>query len=63
MINTKQTFSGKMVSFKANLCTRTKGHFIEIKLQAVVDGNLQVINAAVNELHERETAVAIHKTL
>ena len=47
---TKQTFAGKMVSVKVDLCTSRKRHFIGINLQVVVDGNLRLITAAVNEL-------------
>ena len=61
MIENKQAFAGTMVSVKE--VGEKKRNFIVINLQAVVDGYLQVITAAVNELHERATAAAIRKIL
>ena len=52
MIETKQIFPAKMVSVQVDLWTGRKHNFIGANLQTVVDGNLQVITAAVNELHE-----------
>ena len=63
MIEIKQTFASKMVLVKVDLCRRRNCHFIEINLPAVVDGNLQVIILAVNELHERASAVVIRKKI
>ena len=40
-----------------------KAHFVGINLQAVMDGNMRVINAFVNELHEQATATAIRKII
>ena len=57
-VETTQAFSGKMVSVKVNLRTRRKRHFVGINLQAVADGNLQVIGAVVNVLYKRTTAAA-----
>ena len=48
-----------MVSFKVDLCTRRGRHFVEINLQAVANGEPQVVTAAMTELHERATAAAI----
>ena len=59
MIESKQAFAGRMVSVKADLCTRRKRRFIGINLPAVVDCNLQVIITAVNELHEQAAAAAM----
>jgi len=56
---TKQAFAGKMISVKVDLCTRRGRHFIGINIQAVVEDELKVVTAAVAELHERATAVAI----
>ena len=61
MIKTKQTFVGKMVF--VDLCKRRKRHFIGINLQAMVDGNLQVITETVNQLHKPATAAAIRKNI
>ena len=58
MIKTTQMFAGKIVSVEVDLCAQRKRHFIGINLQVVVNGNLGVITAAVNELDERATAVA-----
>ena len=55
MIETKQKFSGKMVLIKVDLYMQRKSHFIGINLQAVVDSNLSILTAAVNELHKRAT--------
>ena len=52
-----------MVSIKVGLCTRRKHHFNGINLLVVVVGYLRVIITAVNELHERETAVAMSKNI
>ena len=60
-IETKQTFFGKMVLVKVDLCKQRKRQFIGINMQAVVDDNFPVITAPVNELHERATASAIRK--
>ena len=40
-----------------------KVSFFEVNFQAVVDGNLRVITAAVNELHERDIAAATRKNI
>ena len=56
MIETGQTFVGKMASVKVGLCTRRKHCCIRINLQAVVESNFRVVTAAVNELYERATA-------
>ena len=63
MIVTQQTFASKMVSVEVEVCEQRKRHLIGINLQAVVDGNLRAITAAVNELHKRTTFVAIGKTI
>ena len=63
MIDTKDTFAGKMVSVKVDLCILRKRHFIGINLQAMVKSNLQVITATVNELHERAITAEIHKNI
>ena len=62
-METKQIFAGKMILIKVDLCTRRKRHFIGINLQAVVDGNLQVVNAAVSGLHKRVKTAAILKNI
>ena len=61
MIQNKQAFASTMVLVKE--VGEKKRNFIIINLQAVVDGYLQVITPAVNELHERATAAAIRKIL
>ena len=62
MMEIKQRFTGKTDSVKLDLCTRRKRRFIGI-LHAMVDGNLRVITARVNELHERATAATICKNI
>ena len=59
----KQTFAGKMVSVKVDLCTRRGRDFIGINFQAMVEGDLRVTIAAVTELHERATAAAIRENM
>ena len=61
MIERKQIFGDIMVSIKVDSCRRRKHHFIGMNFQAVLDGTLLVITAAMNESHERETAAAIRK--
>ena len=66
LAETREVFSGKMVSVKVDLCTRRGRHFVGINLQAVIDGDLRVTTVAVTELHERATAVALlcyHRSL
>ena len=47
MIETEQTFAGRMVVVKVESCMRRKRYYIVINLQAAVNGNLRVITAAV----------------
>ena len=50
-----------MIVVKVDLCTRRKRYFVGIYLQALMDSNLRVITAAVNELHEQATSAATRK--
>ena len=63
MTETKQTCAGKKISVKVHLYTSRKRCYIGINFQAEVDGDLRVINTAVNELHERATAVVLRKNI
>ncbi|KAK4322775.1 hypothetical protein Pmani_006443 [Petrolisthes manimaculis] len=48
-----------MVCVKTDLCTRRGRHFIGVNFQAVINGNLRVINATVKEMTERATGTEI----
>ena len=52
-----------MVSVQVDWSTQKKRHFIGINLQVVVDGNLQVIIAAVNGLLKGATVAATRKNI
>ncbi|KAK4301466.1 hypothetical protein Pmani_026385 [Petrolisthes manimaculis] len=62
-IDVKAEFSQRMVCVKTDLCTRRGRHFIGVNFQAVINGNLRVINATVKEMTERATGTEIRAML
>ncbi|KAK4312808.1 hypothetical protein Pmani_015819 [Petrolisthes manimaculis] len=52
-----------MVCVKTDLCTRRGRHFIGVNFQAVLKGNLGVINGTVKEMTERATGTEIRAML